>query len=113
MRNVAEQGNREQKANSIGARRRLKLWFVFMFLFVGWAAYLFIAQAGDINDRANELAQKEADKQANEQTLERLKYDVNRLQDPEYIGQIAMKKYGLYLPGDTPVRFTESEDGNQ
>jgi cell division protein DivIC len=46
------------------------------------------------------------------QSLDQLEYELNRLKDPEYIGQIAMKKYGLYKPGEIPVRVSESETGN-
>ncbi len=97
---------------SVGARRRIRLWTCFMVLFIGWAGYTYIAQSGEIGNKSRQLAERQASKEANEQTLNQLKYELNRLKDPEYIGQIAMKKYGLYKPGEIPVRVSESESGN-
>lgn len=97
---------------SNGARRRIRLWMGFMVLFIGWAGYTYIAQSGEIGAKADQLSQQQAAKEENEQILNQLKYELNRLQDPEYIGQIAMKKYGLYKPGEIPVRISESESAN-
>ncbi|GIP50785.1 Cell division protein FtsL [compost metagenome] len=94
------------------AKRRLRLWMGFMVLFLGWAGYTFISQAGDIGGKSQQLAERQAAKTTSEQNLNQLKYEINRLNDPEYIGQIAMKKYGLYKPGEIPVRVSESEAGN-
>lgn len=104
--------NMKQTAvKSAGARRRIRLWMCFMVLFIGWAGYTYIAQSGEIGNKSLQLAERQASKEANEQTLNQLKYELNRLKDPEYIGQIAMKKYGLYKPGEIPVRISESDSG--
>ncbi|WP_178020530.1 septum formation initiator family protein [uncultured Paenibacillus sp.] len=117
MREVSTNPNPSNKSQSSGngsafAKRRLRLWMGFMILFLGWAGYTFISQAGDIGGKSQQLAERQAAKAASEQDLNQLKYEINRLNDPEYIGQIAMKKYGLYKPGEIPVRVSESEAGN-
>ncbi|MDU5947168.1 MAG: septum formation initiator family protein, partial [Paenibacillus macerans] len=66
----------------------------------------------EIGEKSQQLAKTQASGKQTEESLNQLKYEVNRLQDPEYIGQIAMKKYGLYKPGEIPVRVSESEAGN-
>ncbi|WP_110930513.1 FtsB family cell division protein [Paenibacillus bouchesdurhonensis] len=95
-----------------GARRRIRLWLGFMIVFLGWAGYTFISQSSEMNVKAQQLEERQASMTAATQSLEQLKYEINRLQDPEYIGQIAMKKYGLYKPGEIPVRVSESPAGN-
>lgn len=95
-----------------GARRRIRLWLGFMIVFLGWAGYTFISQSGEMNVKAQQLEERRASMTTATQSLEQLKYEINRLQDPEYIGQIAMKKYGLYKPGEIPVRVSESPAGN-
>ncbi|MEF2968730.1 septum formation initiator family protein [Paenibacillus sp. M1] len=118
MRDTAARTNRNTTNNngpavkSAGARRRMRLWMSFMVLFLGWAGYTYIDQSGEIGNKQHELAERQAVKDENDQALNQLKYELNRLNDPEYIGQIAMKKYGLYKPGEIPVRVSESESGN-
>ncbi|MGG6312073.1 FtsB family cell division protein [Paenibacillus macerans] len=117
MRAVSTNPNTNDKDQSSGggaafAKRRLRLWMGLMILFLGWAGYTFISQSGEIGAKSEQLAERQASKAASEQSLNQLKYEINRLNDPEYIGQIAMKKYGLYKPGEIPVRVSESEAGN-
>ena len=100
------------KNGSVSAKRRLRLWMTLMVLFLGWAGYTYVSQAGEINSKSKQLAQHQASRDASEESLNQLKYEINRLNDPEYIGQIAMKKYGLYKPGEIPVRVSESEAEN-
>ncbi|MNJ39248.1 FtsB family cell division protein [Paenibacillus fonticola] len=95
-----------------GARRRIRLWAGFMIVFLGWAGYTFITQSGEIGVKSQQLDERRTEMTAAEQSLGQLEYEISRLQDPEYIGQIAMKKYGLYKPGEVPVRVTESPAGN-
>lgn len=96
-------------SSSTGARRRIRLWMGFMVLFIGWAGYTFINQAGVMSDKSQQLSERKSALSTTEQEFAQLKYELDRLKDPEYIGQIAMKKYGLYKPGETPIRVTESE----
>ncbi|GGH39646.1 FtsB family cell division protein [Paenibacillus segetis] len=102
----------QASSSSTGARRRLRLWAGFMIIFLGWAGYTYIAQSGEIEAKSQQLAERETSMATSKQSLDQLEYELNRLKDPEYIGQIAMKKYGLYKPGEIPVRVSESETGN-
>lgn len=114
MRKVATSANSTSQASNqmAGARRRIRLWLGFMIVFLGWAGYTFISQSGEMKVKAQQLEERRASMTAATQSLEQLKYEINRLQDPEYIGQIAMKKYGLFKPGEIPVRVSESPAGN-
>ncbi|ANS76370.1 septation ring formation regulator EzrA [Paenibacillus yonginensis] len=108
---AAAANQRERKTNSnAGAKRRLRLWFCFIILFVGWAGYAFYSQSSELHEKSKQLADIRAKEQATKDSLNQIKYEINRLNDPEYIGQLARKKYGLYKPGETPIR--KSTGGN-
>ncbi|TFE24118.1 FtsB family cell division protein [Cohnella luojiensis] len=86
-----------------GARRRLKLLLFIVVLFMSWALYVLIVQYGQISDRSGQL--HEADRKLTDAQAknEELKQQIARLNDPEYIGQIARKEHGLGLPGEVPI----------
>lgn len=104
---VKRQEEKTKKKN--GAKRRLRLWLAAVLLVGVWAGFMFYSQASDIKGREAELAQIRGKQKAVEESLNQVKYEVSRLNDPEYIGQLARKKYGLYKPGETPIR--KSADG--
>ncbi|MFD1773652.1 FtsB family cell division protein [Paenibacillus rhizophilus] len=93
-----------ESAAAAGAKRRRLIWVVLMAIFFGWAGYIFFAQSALISDKKQELAQKqESSKQVNE-SLGQLKYEVSRLNDNEYIGQLARKWFNMYPQGEVPIR---------
>jgi cell division protein DivIC len=95
------------QGKSAGAKRRLMLWMTFMVVFIIWAGYTFLVQTAQISDKSSHLAAQQASKEETEKKLDQLKYEVSRLKDPEYIGQLARKK-GYYLPEETPIQVEES-----
>ncbi|WDH98806.1 septum formation initiator family protein [Paenibacillus urinalis] len=96
------QGN-TQKSKTTGARRRIMLWLTFMICFTGWAGYTFYSQSVQMADKSAKLEQAtKVNAEAQKEKTE-LSNEVERLQDPEYIGQLARKKYGMFLPGETPI----------
>jgi len=92
-----------------GARRRLKLLLFIMIIFMSWAVYTFINQHGQMSDRASQL--READKLLTDAQAknELLQLEITRLNDPEYIGQIARKEQGLGFPGEIPMHIEKSD----
>jgi cell division protein DivIC len=88
-----------------GARRRLKLLLFVLVIFMSWALYVIIVQYGQISDRSSQL--READKKLTDAKVksEALKQQIARLNDPEYIGQIARKEHGLGMPGEVPIKI--------
>ena len=101
---ASQTSSHQQSTKYAGGRRRLTLWMCFMVLFVGWAGYTLINQSSQIAEINNELVKKEDTKAEIDQSVLQLEHEVNRLQDPEYIGQLARKEYGLYRPEETPIR---------
>lgn len=94
--------------SAIGARRRLRLLMIVMVMFLSWAAYILANQYGQMNDRRDELQEtnrKLTDAQAKSDAL---KQETTRLNDPEYIGQIARKDQGMGLPGEQPIQIGKS-----
>ncbi|MBW5449028.1 septum formation initiator family protein [Cohnella sp. CFH 77786] len=94
--------------SAIGARRRLKLLMVVMVLFMSWAAYILVGQYGQMSDRRAQL--QETGKKLSDALAksEALKQETIRLNDPEYIGQIARKEQGMGLPGEQPIQIEKS-----
>lgn len=90
-----------------GVRRRLKLLLIVMVMFLSWAAYTYANQYSQLSDRRSQL------QEANERLAEikakneALQLEINRLNDPEYIGQIARKEQGMGLPGELPIQIKE------
>ncbi|GIP24824.1 septum formation initiator family protein [Paenibacillus sp. J22TS3] len=109
----ANKNSRPTAGKISGARRRFRLWLAFVVVFTGWAAYTFFSQAGQISSNSRELSQKMNSKAKSEQDLKRLEFEIERLKDPEYITQMAMKKYGLYKQGEVPVHVPATEDENR
>lgn len=95
------------QGKSAASRRRLMLWMVFVVLFTIWALYTFFVQNAQISDKSSRLAAQQASQEETLKKLDQLKYEVSRLKDPEYIGQLARKK-GYYLPEETPIKVEGS-----
>jgi len=91
-----------------GARRRLRLLLIVMVIFLSWAAYTLADQYGQLSHRRTEL--QEADKRLSDARAknEALQQEIDRLNDPEYIGQIARKEQGMGLPGEQPIQIEKS-----
>ncbi|WP_422659025.1 FtsB family cell division protein [Paenibacillus sp. EC2-1] len=93
-----------------GALRRRRMYMAVMALFVIWAGSTLWSQNVHIQDRSEILAQKRLEQQAVQDSWNKLNLEVERLQDPEYIGQIARKKFGLYPPSEVPIIQPQNQD---
>lgn len=88
-------------------KRRLRLWFMIVALFMGWAVYTSLQQleARSETGRAlQELQEKVAEAERRQAELE---FEIERLGNPEYIKELA-RKNGLTVPGEQPIQVTES-----
>ncbi|MFI2858940.1 septum formation initiator family protein [Paenibacillus sp. JSM ZJ436] len=90
-------------ARNAGAKRRKRLYAVVMLSFVVWAGITLYSQYGQIQSTSSALAEKQGEERAVKAALKELNLEVERLQDPEYIGQMARKKFGLYPPNEVPI----------
>lgn len=105
---MADRTTAQKPNNSAqGARRRLRLWLLVVAAFLGWAGFTLFGQmeqAGAKQAQINELQKAKAE---TEKQHEKLKLEMTRLNDPEYIGQLARRDQHMYLPGETPYNVTE------
>lgn len=99
----SKQAPQQTKTKNKGARRRKRMFVAMMALFLIWAGSTLWSQNDHIRNQNEALAQKQEDYKSVEQSLIQITHEVERLKDPEYIGQIARKKFGLYLPNETPI----------
>ncbi|KGE19935.1 FtsB family cell division protein [Paenibacillus wynnii] len=104
-----EEKNNYIKSSAAGTKRRKFIWILFVAVFLGWAGFTFFAQSALIADKKDELAKKQATNENVSKSLLQLKYEVSRLNDTEYIGQLARKWYNIYPKGETPIRTEQSE----
>ncbi|ULO07514.1 septum formation initiator family protein [Paenibacillus sp. 19GGS1-52] len=105
----AEEKANNSKSSAAGAKRRRVLWTLFIAVFFGWAGYVFFAQSALIADKSSQLAKKQETSESVTASLNQLKYEVSRLNDDEYIGQLARKWYNIYPQGETPIRTEQSK----
>jgi len=105
----SEEKNNYIKSSAAGTKRRKFIWAAFVTLFVCWAGYTFFAQSALIADKKDELAKKQKTNETVTKSLQQLKYEVSRLNDNEYIGQLARKWYNIYPEGETPILTEQSE----
>jgi len=95
---------------SVGLRRRLRLLLIVVGLFVSWAAYTIHAQELEKTERIRELNEMERRLEETRQKSEMLSREIERLNDPEYIGQIA-RQQGMGLPGEQLIRVEGADSG--
>ncbi|GAB6928031.1 hypothetical protein JCM10914A_20140 [Paenibacillus sp. JCM 10914] len=93
----------QQQTKNKGARRRVKIFLAIMALFLVWAGSTLWSQNDRIRNQNEALEQKQGEYKTVELSLNQIRHEVERLQDPEYIGQVARKKFRLYLPNETPI----------
>ncbi|CAI6084687.1 FtsB family cell division protein [Cohnella sp. JJ-181] len=87
---------------SVGVKRRLKLLLLMVVLFMSWAIYTLIVQQQHTTERSTQLHDvktKLAEVQSKNDTL---KKEITRLNDDEYIGQIA-RQQGMTRPGERTI----------
>ncbi|WP_106769537.1 FtsB family cell division protein [Paenibacillus faecalis] len=105
MGRFAEQSKQapQKTVKNKGAIRRRRIYMTMMTLFLIWAGSSLWTQNVQIQNQSATLAEKRSEQKAVEEVWNELSIEVERLQDPEYIGQIARKKFGLYPPNEVPI----------
>lgn len=98
-----------KKTSAAGPKRRRLIWIFFVTVFFGWAGYTFFAQSAAIAEKSVQLEKKQESHSNVTASLNQMKYEVSRLNDDEYIGQLARKWYNIYPEGETAIRTEQSE----
>src|SRR5690606_41264365 len=76
---------------SVGLRRRLRLLLIVVGLFLGWAANTIHAQELEKTERLREPNEMERRQEETRQKSDMLSREIERLNEPHYIGHIALQ----------------------
>ncbi|CAH1224237.1 Cell division protein FtsL [Paenibacillus plantiphilus] len=93
----------KKSAAPAGTKRRLKIWFCVIALFMGWAIYTFFTQMASQGQAEIKLAEVQGKIDAATKQMKDLQLQVERLNDKEYIGQLATKEQGLVKRGEKQI----------
>ncbi|WP_028560713.1 FtsB family cell division protein [Paenibacillus pinihumi] len=97
-----------KKTSYEGSKRRLKLWLIFVILFMGWAAYTMLNQGYSKGDTYERYLAAQSKLDEVKQQKEQLDQRVSMLNDPEYIQELARKEYGMTMPGEKQIQISGS-----
>lgn len=97
--NRSEAGRRPNGSES-GARRRLAIWLTICTIFIVWAGVQLLHQTGKIADKRVELEQAERNLQQTTDMKQELQAKIERLEDPEYVAELARKEYYMTKEGE-------------
>ncbi|WP_141503738.1 FtsB family cell division protein [Paenibacillus luteus] len=86
-----------------GTKRRFKLWMMFIVLFMGWAGYTIFGQMQQKTATGVKLTTIQGQLDASTKETEALKRQIERLNDPEYIEQLATKEQGMVKEGEQQI----------
>ncbi|ANE45983.1 hypothetical protein SY83_06450 [Paenibacillus swuensis] len=100
---------KDSKQSNKGVRRRLRLYLFVLVCFMGWAGSILIGQTSKVNETHSQLQSLLKKQEEIKVQSEELNLQLKRLNDPEYIGQIARKDLGMSLPGETSIRVTRPQ----
>jgi cell division protein DivIC len=86
-----------------GTKRRFKIWLMFIVLFMGWAGYTIFGQMQQKDATGVKLASIQEQLDVSTQETEALRRQIERLNDPEYIEQLATKEQGMVKKGEKQI----------
>lgn len=93
-----------KKASNAGSKRRIKLWMCIVVLFMSWAAYTLIDKLSEQHATSQRLAAIQQQLETAKNETEALKQHIEKLNDPEYISQLATKEQGMVYKGETQIQ---------
>ncbi|MCA0758343.1 septum formation initiator family protein [Paenibacillus sp. N4] len=100
---MAAKVNKNKKTGNAGTKRRFKLWMMFIVLFMGWAGYTVFGQMQLKDTTSAKLEAIQGQISAAAKDSEELKRQIERLNDPEYIEQLATKDHGMVKKGEKQI----------
>ncbi|AJY74943.1 FtsB family cell division protein [Paenibacillus beijingensis] len=91
-----------------GAKRRLRIWMAIMALFLAWAGYNLFSQMQRHSAAEAKLAAAQHKIDSVKAESAKLNEQIKKLNDPEYISQLATKNQGLVKPGEKSLQFIDN-----
>jgi len=86
--------------NRRGQKRRIRLFMFVVLCIAVWTGYTAYLQSGVLAEKERELEALRQEAAAVQQQQAELNYKVSRLNDKEYIAELARKDYFLSKPGE-------------
>lgn len=103
---MANERQRGSEATSVGSKRRMRFYMAGVVIFACWALYTLINQEFSMNSESQRLSDAKAQKVATQAQMDDLKQEIERLSDPEYIGQLASQQ-GMTRDGEKIIQSAE------
>lgn len=91
---------KQTPANNKGQKRRMRIFMFFVLLFSIWTGYTAYLQSGLLTEKEEQLKQLQAASVSEQQLQAELAYKANRLNDKEYLAELARKQWYLTKPGE-------------
>ncbi len=99
-----KQQNSQKVVLSPAVRRRRFIWLVVMLSFFAWTAAELVTQSGQLAKKNKELLEVESRIQALQEEQKSLKTEIKKLQNEEYVLELAREKYHYYFPSEVPYK---------
>ncbi|WP_127571149.1 FtsB family cell division protein [Paenibacillus xylaniclasticus] len=103
---MANERRQSGQSAASGTKRRMRFYIAGIVIFSCWALYALINQEHRLNVESGRLSEAKSEKAATERQIANLKQEIERLHDPEYIGQLANKQ-GMVREGEKVIEVTE------
>ncbi|GED72025.1 hypothetical protein BRE01_57270 [Brevibacillus reuszeri] len=87
--------------NRKGQRRRMRLFFFFVLCFFVWTGYTLYVQSGVLAQKKTELDTLKQEAASLQQKQEELSYEASRLNDQEYLAELARKRIFYTKQGES------------
>lgn len=91
-----------------GAKRRLRIWMAVVAIFLAWAGFNFFSQMQRQSAAEAKLVEAQRRIESAKQETAKLNDQIRKLNDPEYISQLATKNQGLVKPGERSLEFIDN-----
>ncbi|MBD2872656.1 FtsB family cell division protein [Paenibacillus arenilitoris] len=88
---------------STGTKRRFRIWSMFIVLFLGWAVYTIFGQMQQKDETNQKLSTLQGQIDAAAKESGELERQIERLNDEEYIEQLATKELGMVKQGERQI----------
>ncbi|MGO4371833.1 FtsB family cell division protein [Paenibacillus sp. YIM B09110] len=93
-----------KQTTNAGSKRRIRMWLLFVVLFIGWATYTLVGKLQEQHATNSRLATIQQQLETAKTDTEAMKQEIERLNDPEYISQLATKDHGMVYKGETQIQ---------
>lgn len=111
MQNLYSTSQQQPRSSGGGAaRRRKRLVMLLVMSFIAWAAVTVWDQTALIKAKQQQLQVLERKLEETRAVNERLKLEITRLNDDEYIEQKAKKDFQMVVPGETLYIAPDPQD---